>query len=297
MVPSSGRGVSTGQGEVPKCPHCHRQNLGVCRLLTGGCFRWGSTEHLIANCPRESGDNRSLQGSGRGRSVAPPSTRDQGRGRGGPIQHRGHGGIVSETVDRPMPTVPARAYAMKAYEDQDAPEVIVGIFSLYDIEMHALIYPGSTHSYICTEHVFDRMPSVEQLPYDMLVTSPLRHSVRVNRVYKNCHLMTHDREFSTDPLALLFHEFDLILGMDWLSKHRVIVDCDKKTVRLKCSDLSEVTVRGIQTGAVSNVISAMQARRLLRKGCEAFLALVLDSKRGQIELENILVRLEKIPIF
>ena len=40
---------------------------------------------------------------------------------------------------------------------------------------------------------------------------------------------------------------------------------------------------------MSNVISAMQAQRLLRKGCEAFLALVLDSKRGQIELENILV--------
>ena len=40
---------------------------------------------------------------------------------------------------------------------------------------------------------------------------------------------------------------------------------------------------------MSNVISAMQARRLLRKGCEAFLAMVLDSKRGQLELENILV--------
>ena len=40
---------------------------------------------------------------------------------------------------------------------------------------------------------------------------------------------------------------------------------------------------------MSNVISVMQARQLLRKGCEAFLALVLDSKRGQIELENILV--------
>ena len=101
--------------------------------------------------------------------------------------------------------------------------------------------------------------------------------------------MTHDREFSADLLALPFHEFDLILGMDWLSKHRAIVDCDKKTVRLKCSDLLEVTVHGIQFGAVLNVISAMQARRLLRKGCEAFLALVLDSKRGQIELENILV--------
>ena len=108
-------------------------------------------------------------------------------------------------------------------------------------------------------------------------------------MYKNCHLMTHDREFSADLLVLPFHEFDLILGMDWLSKHRVIVDCDKKTVRLKCSNLSEVTVHGIQSGTVPNVILAMQARRLLRKGCEAFLALMLDSKRGQIELENILV--------
>ena len=196
---------------------------------------------------------------------------------------------MSEIVDCPMPTAPARAYALKAREHQDSSEVIAGIFSLYDIEMHALIDPGSTHSYICTEHVFDRMPSVEQLPYDMLVTSPLGHSVKVNRVYKNCHLMTHNREFSADLLAFSFHEFDLILGMDWLSKHRVRVDCDKKTVRLKCSDLSEVTVHGIQSGAVSNVISAMQARRLLRKGCEAFLALVLDSKIGQIELENILV--------
>ena len=98
--------------------------------------------------------------------------------------------------------------------------------------------------------------------------------------------MTHDREFSADLLTLSFYEFDLILRMDWLSKHWARVDCEKKTLRLKCSYLSEVTVHGIQSGAVSNVISGMQARRLLRKGCEAFLALVLDSKRGQIELEK-----------
>ena len=65
---------------------------------------------------------------------------------------------MSEAVDCPMPTALAQAYAMKAREDQDSPEVIASIFSLYDIEMHALIDLGSTHSYICTEHVFDRMP-------------------------------------------------------------------------------------------------------------------------------------------
>ena len=34
----TGRGMSAGQEEVPKCPHCHRRHLGVCRLLIGGCF-------------------------------------------------------------------------------------------------------------------------------------------------------------------------------------------------------------------------------------------------------------------
>ena len=47
---------------------------------------------------------------------------------------------------------------MRTREDQDAPGVIDGIFSLFDIEMHALINPGSTHSYVCTEHLFDKMP-------------------------------------------------------------------------------------------------------------------------------------------
>ena len=92
--------------------------------------------------------------------------------------------------------------------------------------------------------------------------------------------MVHDREFSVDLITLSFHEFDLILGMDWLSKHRAIIDCDKKTVVLKCSDMLDVTVHGIRSGSVSNIISTMQAQRFLKKGCEAFLALVLDCKRG-----------------
>ena len=38
---------------------------------------------------------------------------------------------------------------------------------------------------------------------------------------------------------------------------------------------------------MSNVISAMQARRFIRKGYEAFLALILDSKRSQVDMEKI----------
>ena len=90
----------------------------------------------MANCPKELRDNRDSQSSNRGRFAAPPLTRDRGRGRGGQSQHRGRGGTLSETVDRPMPSALTRAYAMKARGDQDAPEVVVGIISLYG--MYAL---------------------------------------------------------------------------------------------------------------------------------------------------------------
>ena len=97
-------------------------------------------------------------------------------------------------MNRPTTTAPAQAYAMRAREDPDIPGVIAGTFALFDIDLYALIDLGSTHSYICMEKTSDKLPSVELLAYDLLVTSPLGHSVRVNSVYKNCPLLVHDKE-------------------------------------------------------------------------------------------------------
>ena len=202
MTLGSGKGTSIGQGERLECPHCHKYHSSTCRRITGGCFLCGSTNHLLVNCSRGFVTSRNPQGNSRGGSNVPPLTRDRGRGRGSSGQHRRS--IASETVNRPNTTVPAPAYAMKARENQDAPEVIASIFSFYDIERHALIDPSSTHSYVFTEPLFNKMPSIEQLAYDMHVTSPLGHSVRVNRAYKNCPLVIHDRKFFIYLIALLF---------------------------------------------------------------------------------------------
>ena len=135
--------------------------------------------------------------------------------------------------------------------------------------------------------MFDKILVVEQLAYDMHVTSLLGHDISVNSVYRNCSIVIQAREFLADLIPLPFREFDLILGMDWLSKHRAIVDCGQKIVVLRCSDQIEVIVQGIVSSAMSNVIFAMQARRFMRKGCETFLVVILDSKRGQVDVEKI----------
>ena len=74
MAQGYGRGISTGQEERHACPHCHRNHYGLCRLVTGGCFRCGSTDHMMINCPRGSRSSRNPQGSSRGGSNVPPQT-------------------------------------------------------------------------------------------------------------------------------------------------------------------------------------------------------------------------------
>ena len=110
---------------------------------------------------------------------------------------------------------PARAYAMKAVEEKDAPDVRVGKCYIFETTVHALIDPSSTHSYICAT-----IPSLGSLlksktEYDILVINPLGHSVIVNRVYRDCPIKIREYEFPRDLNELSFREFDEILG--WIS--------------------------------------------------------------------------------
>ena len=122
----------------------------------------------------------------------------------------------TQTLGRKDGCGPARAYAMKAVEDTDASDVIIN-FSIFDTIVHALIDPGSTHSYVCTD-----IPNLGNLPrseteYDILVMNSLKHSVIMNKVYKDCPIIIREYKFLGDLIELSFREFDVILGMDWLS--------------------------------------------------------------------------------
>ena len=174
---------------------------------------------------------------------------------------------------------PARAYAMKAVEDTNAPDVIVGNFTIFDTIMHALIDPRSTHSYICTD-----IPTLGNLlrsetEYDILVMNPLEHSVIVNKVYRDCPIRIREYKFMGDLIELSFKEFDVILGIDWLSQHQEIIDCRMKRVTLRKPIKDEVTFISERSNHLSNVISATTARTMVQKGCEAYMAYVIETKK------------------
>ena len=79
----------------------------------------------------------------------------------------------------------------------------------------------------------------------------------------------------------------MILGMDWLSRHQVVVDCRMKRVTLRTSSGEEVTFIDERSNHLSNVISTAIARTMVQKGCEAYLAYVIDTKKAEPSLSDI----------
>ena len=92
-------------------------------------------------------------------------------------------------------------------------------------------------------------------------------------------------------MVLDMRDFDVVLGMDWLSHHRATVDCYKKELKLHRPGKLEVKFRGIHRELSSSMISAMAAQRMLSKGCQSHLASVVEiGKKGTLVDEIPLVR-------
>ena len=53
------------------------------------------------------------------------------------------------------------------------------------------------------------------------------------------------------------HDFDIVLGMDWLSRHRGTLDCYKKEVRLVRPKEQGMIFRGIRREISPSLINAM----------------------------------------
>ena len=79
--------------------------------------------------------------------------------------------------------------------------------------------------------------------------------------------MIQNKDFPADLIVLGIHDFDIVLGMDWLSKHRVTLDFYKKEVRLVRPEELGVIFWGIRREIAPSLINAMTASKILRKGC------------------------------
>ena len=99
--------------------------------------------------------------------------------------------------------------------------------------------------------------------------------------------MIQNKDFPVDLIVLGIRDFDIVLGMDWLSRHRTTLDCYKKEVRLVRPEEPGVIFQGIRRQIALSLINAMTAWKMLQKGCQGYLAFVVDRSQEGTRLEDI----------
>ncbi|XP_016690726.1 uncharacterized protein [Gossypium hirsutum] len=114
----------------------------------------------------------------------------------------------------------------------------------------------------------------ENTSSELSIVSPLGQSLQVSKVFRRFLLEIQGFVFLTNLMDLPFQEFNLILGMDWLAKHRVGLDCEPKRVTFRVGDGEKVVMVGECREYLSNMIYSLVAKKLVCKRCDAYLAYV-----------------------
>ena len=110
-------------------------------------------------------------------------------------------------------------------------------------------------------------------------------------------MLIEGKELLADLVLLDVMDFDVIFGMDWLSQHFATVDCRRKEVIFRILNEEEFRFVGDKSSAPQNLISAITARKMLRKGCQGYLALVRDTTAEKTSISYVPVAYEFPDIF
>ena len=104
------------------------------------------------------------------------------------------------------------------------------------------------------------------------------------------------REFPADLLELNISDFDVILGMYWLSEHHAAIDCRSKVIRFGPAE-TQIVYHGTNSKPKIPLVSTMKARKMITKGCTAYLACVSEEKQESPPLFIILFESYQILLF
>ena len=85
---------------------------------------------------------------------------------------------------------------------------------------------------------------VEALEEPLYVSSPLGIRARIGMICRGCELEISGILLTVDLRVMDMSEFNVILGMDWLTTYRVVIDCERRRVTAYTQDDTRVVFQG-----------------------------------------------------
>ncbi|XP_073119723.1 uncharacterized protein [Henckelia pumila] len=141
------------------------------------------------------------------------------------------GHVVSNCLLRKMLTQ-GRVYVIQAEEADPDTTLITGRILVAGVATRALLDSWVTHSFISEAFTRKRGIECEELFRGFTVTIPSGEELSTRNIVKNIELLLQGQPVSADLIVLPMPEFDLILGMDWMTKNAVVIDFQQRSVML-----------------------------------------------------------------
>jgi hypothetical protein len=124
-------------------------------------------------------------------------------------------------------------------EAQESPDMVIGMFFISDTSIVVLLDSGASHSFISATYVEKHNLPIALLKCQMIVSS-LGGDMPARQLCVKVNLKIRVVDFVANLIVLESKGIDIILGMDWLSKHKVLVDYAKKSINLTTLDGKEM---------------------------------------------------------
>ncbi|KAL0536582.1 hypothetical protein IC582_025533 [Cucumis melo] len=233
--------------ELPACTTCGRVHGGRCLAGSGVCFRCRQPGHTADMCPRKPFETTPPQ----------PSAAQQGR-----------------------------VFATTRQEAERAGTVVTGTLPILGHYAFVLFDSGSSHSFISSVFVQHVGLEVEPLGSVLSVSTPSGEVLLSKEQIKACRVEIANRMLDVTLLVLDMQDFDVILGMDWLSANHANIDCYGKEVVFNPPSEASFKFRGAGMVCIPKVISAMKASKLLSQGTWGILASVVDVREPEVSLSS-----------
>jgi hypothetical protein len=154
-------------------------------------------------------------------------------------------------------------------EAQEAPDVVIGLFFINDTSAVVLFDYGASHSFISTTYVEKHNLPLALLRCQIIVSAP-GGDMPARHLCPKVNLKIRGVDFVANLIVFESKGIDVILGMDWLSKHKVLIDCAKMSVKLTTPDEKElefvaepvVTAKGVANRVKVNQLNVSQGSKV-----------------------------------
>ena len=224
------------------------------------CLKCGSTQHQIKNCPSVNWESL--------KPLVTVPTQSEKSGTAG------------------KPKVPAWVYAVSKEDVDNDADMVEGKLLISGKLAKVLLDPGSTHSFVRPKFIQELGLNMEELPHWIEVSIPTGETKHMtDKIWKGCEVMISDRKCPADLISLSINGYDVILGMDWLSKYYVLIDCKTKNIKL-CVPGEPVLEYNFREFKESfGIVSGEKVGKFLRKRAVGFLAYIVNQPKDKTEME------------